>query len=316
MQGKLLLRLDLTVYSIPVALALYYVILFSGFDAAALRDLFLIGVPAVVVFSFVASVILRHYQVVMPFRDSRLKVENDQDIDEMQALQLKLHLMRCPRREAVKVACMWQVSMFLLTLIMGALHGFTPRMLVTFALVGVFSAPTSAALYYFFTEKYLAQLLRKRQLASVSLEPEEIVIFPLRYRALLSQLAIGISFSIVLGTFVYQLATTQHQLAAWEWHLGILIFLLFAAGSITTGSYISSIHTNLTSSMQSLQELSRGDLRILVPALGSEEVSLFAQTISRLARLLRRTTQSLGNTAGDLTERSTKLEKFILCGRM
>ncbi len=310
MMRALILRLDLVVYTLPVGLAVYYLLIFSGLDEEQTRLFWILTLPAAIVVTMGVGNLLRYYSVVRPCRPLLAKGDDANPLTNEEARRLKLHLLRAPGYEAANIAFRWLLGMSTHPLILWPITGVDAQLLVVFGALVPICAPMSAALYYFFAERYFTQYLQRPEIAAVQLERKDIVRLSIRYRAQWTQLSIMIAALGVLGTFAASGYAGDDLGLEHPWpHFAALSLFLLACGVATAGAYAASIRANLRTSQESLERIIDGDLRATMPALGSDEVSYLAQSITRLGATLRTTTLSMGMTAGDLSGRSSKLSQ-------
>ncbi len=304
MMRALILRLDLVVYILPVGLAIYFILVFAGLDHRQTWIFWTISLPVAIVVTMAVGNYLRYRYVVRPCA----ALFNPTARADLRGL--KLHLLRSPTYEAWNIVIRWCIGMAIHAAIIPIFTEYNNRMMVVFGLVLVACAPMSAALYYFFAEKYFTQFLAREEIARVTLEAKEIVRFSVRWRAQLTQLSILVACVCVLATFtVTAYGEERLQISQAFAHLAGFLALLLVCGSTTAGAYASSLRTMLHASQKSVSDLNDGDLRGNVPALGSEEVSYLAQSISSLGESLRHSNRALSVTAGDLTTRSEVLSR-------
>ncbi|HBS04455.1 MAG TPA: hypothetical protein DEA96_05790 [Leptospiraceae bacterium] len=303
MQTQLIIRLDLIVYSLPVGLAVYFLLFFTGFSEAEFKAFLFAALPAAIVVTLVLGNIARYIQVVKPARGLFSK----DSLNEEARRQLKLHLLRAPGKEALNIALRWLLGVSTVAGVLTLTTGFRPWIWFTVGIVFLACFPISACLYYFFAERYFASFLARPELASVPLERRQIVRFPIWWRTQLTQVSIGMSFLMILGSVAFAYATGQLNAENSEIHVGMLSLILMLCGATTAGSYASSIGTNVKAVISSLETLGTGDLRGSTPTVGSDELGEMAQAISRMGRTLHTTATSLTITAKDLDRRSETL---------
>lgn len=295
--------MDLIVYSLPVGLAVYFLIFFTGFSDAELKAFLIAALPTAIVVTLLFGNIARYFQVVKP----ALPLFSSQSINEDSRKNLKLHLLNSPGKEALNISLRWFLGVSTVAGVLTLMTGFRPWIWFTVGIVFLACFPISACLYYFFAEKYFAQFLARPELASVPLERKQIVRFPLWWRTQLTQVSIGMAFLMILGSVAFAFATGNLTSDNPELHVGMLSIILLICGATTAGSYASSMGTNVKAVIGSLETLGTGDLRGSTPTVGSDELGEMAQSISRLARTLHTTATSLTITAKDLDRRSDTL---------
>ncbi|MCB1137668.1 MAG: methyl-accepting chemotaxis protein [Leptospiraceae bacterium] len=300
---QLLLRLDLVVYLLPVTLAAYFLVFFSGFSDPELEAFLTAALPAAIVSTLIFGNVLRYFHVVRPARS----IQDLDDLDEKSRRGLKLHLLKAPGREAFNISLRWFVGVSTVATVMTLVTGFRAWIWVSVGVVFLACFPISACLYYFYAEKYFTRFLSRPAFASLPLERKEIVRFPIWWRTQITQLSIGLAFLMILGSIGFAFAIGELHSELPELHVGMLSLILMICGAVTAGSYASSMGTNLHSVIQSLETLGTGDLRSSIPTVGSDELGEMAQSISRLARTLHTTATSLTITARDLDRRSETL---------
>ena len=303
MLGALILRLDMVVYLLPVSLAVYFLVLFSGYSEEELWIFWTAALPAAIVVTLLFGNIARYLQVVKPSK----ALFDGQSHDETTRRTLKKHLLRAPGIEAWNIALRWFFGVCTVAGVITLFCGF--RWWVWLANAIVFGAhfPISACLYYFYSEKYFARFLVRPELASVPLDRKDIVRLPIWLRTQATQFSIGVAFLLILGSLTLASIEGILKFENAELHLGAVSLILMACGAATAGAYASSMGNNVRAIVDSLETLNTGDLRKTTLTIGSDELGEAAQSISRLGRTLHTTATSLTITARDLDRRADTL---------
>ena len=142
MQIQLIIRLDLIVYSLPVGLAVYFILFFSGFNDAELKAFLIGALPAAIVVTLVLGNLARYFQVVKP-ANSYLQATS---LNEEGRRALKLHLLKSPGKEALNISLRWLIGVATVAGVLTLMTGFRAWIWITNTIVFLACFPISACL--------------------------------------------------------------------------------------------------------------------------------------------------------------------------
>ncbi|MCE9597020.1 MAG: hypothetical protein K8S54_03550 [Spirochaetia bacterium] len=299
---RLFVQLDLIVYTLPVTLCVYVFVLSFGFDPGVMIPFFRESITIAVAFTLLLGFIHRKLTVERTVRQL-LNSENT----PAQLLEIKKKLLRYPFHEAINVFSRWWLAYVFHVVYMTSMYQTSFKFSILLGVCILASAPISAVLYFFQTERIVTRYLQDPRLVALVVEEKEIMKLSLLGRLIFAQSGILLNPITLLGLLWY--LTNQGQLrVTWiEFHMAAVLFLIFGTLFFTSLSFINTTRQSVMQALHGTREISKGILAQSSVTQSSDEVGAIMQYILVMAKNIGQVVLLIRTTSEELLTKSSGL---------
>jgi PAS domain S-box-containing protein len=277
--AKLTIRLELYINLIVVPLALYYGTIAGMFQGKKLLY---------VIYTAIISATLATL-FGMSIRIWKLtRILNALDAGTEDYATIKLDLLSYPTTESIVIVLRWVLGLVCQYVILQSSVGITWFETLPVFFILLLCVPINSIISYCTTEHLLSPVLMDDRIKGVHLPRDSYTLFSVSFRTTLIVISVLIIPLVTLGHFLFISNLQAFRLSDLSINVFIIMALSLAAIFVTVHESNAGIHTGLKMTLETLEELEKGNLLVEpIPLLAKGEIGIISQSVNVLAHSLR-----------------------------